>query len=79
MDGVAPSNLRRSLLEGSKDHLLSQARSDLMKQELQVESLNNSSVSFSNKLLLKDWNYKTHSTDMLNLDENTFVHKKNYL
>ena len=36
-----PSNLGRSLLEGNKDHLLNQARSDLMKRELQVESLNN--------------------------------------
>ena len=36
-----PSNVRRSLLEGNKDHLLSQARSDLMRQEHQVESLNN--------------------------------------
>ena len=36
-----PSNLRRSLLEGNKDHLLSQARSELMKQEHQVGSLNN--------------------------------------
>ena len=31
----------RSLLESDKDHLLSQARSDLAKQEIQVESLNN--------------------------------------
>ena len=36
-----PSNLGRSLLEGNKDHLLSQARSELMKQEHQVGSLNN--------------------------------------
>ena len=35
------------------------------------------SVSFSNKLMLKDWNYRTHNTDILNLDENKFVHKKN--
>ena len=35
-----PSNLRGSLLEGNKDHLLKQARSDLAKQELHVESLN---------------------------------------
>ena len=35
-----PSNLGGSLLEGNKDHLLNQARSDLMKQELHVESLN---------------------------------------
>ena len=36
------------------------------------------SVSFSNKLMLKDWNYRTLNTDMLNLDENKFVHKKNH-
>ena len=35
-----PSNLRGSLLEGNEDHLLGQARSDLAKQELHVESLN---------------------------------------
>ena len=31
-----PSNLRGTLLEGDKDHLLNQARSDLLKQELHV-------------------------------------------
>ena len=35
-----PSNLRESLREGNKDHLPNQARSDLAKQELHVESLN---------------------------------------
>ena len=35
-----PSNLRGSLLEGNKDHLVNQARSDLAKQELHVEPLN---------------------------------------
>ena len=35
-----PSNLTGSLLEGNKDHLLNQTRSDLAKQELHVESLN---------------------------------------
>ena len=34
------SNLSGTLLEGNKDHLLSQARSDLAKGELHVESLN---------------------------------------
>ena len=33
-----PSKLGRSLLEGNEDHLLSQARSALMKQEHQVGS-----------------------------------------
>ena len=36
-----PSNLGRSLLEGNEDHLLSQARSELVRQEHYVESLNN--------------------------------------
>ena len=35
-----PSNLRGSLIEGNKDHFLNQARSDLAKQELHVESFN---------------------------------------
>ena len=35
-----PSNLGGSLLEGNKDHMLTQARSGLMRQEHQVESLN---------------------------------------
>ena len=35
-----PSNLRGSLIEGNKVHLLNQARSELAKQELHVESLN---------------------------------------
>ena len=34
-----PSTLRGSLLEGNQDHLLNQARSDLAKQNLHVESL----------------------------------------
>ena len=29
-------------------------------------------MSFSNKLVLKDWNWRTPITDMLNLDENKF-------
>ena len=36
-----PSNLRGSLLEGNKDYLLNHARSDLAKQELHVEFLDN--------------------------------------
>ena len=37
------------------------------------------SVSFSNKLMLKTWNYRMLNTDTSNLDENKFVYKKNYL
>ena len=46
-----PANVGKSLLDGNKDHLLKQARSELVKQ----------SKSFSNKLMLK-----TPITDMLN-------------
>ena len=35
-----PSNLGRSLLEDNKDHLLRQTRSELMRKEHQVGSLN---------------------------------------
>ena len=73
------SNLGRSLTEGNKDHLLSQARSDLMRQEYQGDLSIIVSVSFSINLMLKEWNYRTHNTEKLNLDENNFVHKKNYL
>ena len=37
------------------------------------------SVSFSNTLVLEDWNYKTINTDILSLDETKYVYKKNYL
>ena len=35
-------------------------------------------LSFSNKLMLNDWIWRTHITDMLNLDENKFDCKKNW-
>ena len=36
-----PANVGKSLLDGNKDHVLNQARSELLKQEHQVGSLNN--------------------------------------
>ena len=36
-----PANVAKSLLDGNRDHLLAEARSELMKQEYKVESLNN--------------------------------------
>ena len=38
--GANVSNLRESLLEGNKDHLLNRARTDLARSEVYVESLN---------------------------------------
>ena len=37
------------------------------------------SVSFSNKLMLKDWNYRTLNTDILSLHENKYVHPQEEL
>ena len=73
------SNLRGSLLECNKDHLLNQARSDLAKQELHVESSASASVNYNDKRKSKDWRYWTHNTDLLDLDENKFDYRKNYL
>ena len=52
-------NLGRSLLEGNKDHLLSQARSELMKREQQAGSLKNCIVelqqqAYAQRLDLQD-------------------------
>ena len=58
-----PSNVERPLLEGNRGHVLSQAKSELMRQEHQVESLNNLSLTYGNMLMLKDCNYTTHNTD----------------
>ena len=72
-----PSNLKGSLLEGNKDHLLNQARSDLAKQELHVESLSiSASVNYNDKRKRKDWHYRTRNTDLLKLDENELDYKK---
>ena len=57
-----PSNLRGSLLEGNKDHLLNQARSDLAKQELHVESLNKCIGELHRlhpEIILKEFNLTT--------------------
>ena len=35
-----PANVAKSLLDGNRDHLLAEARFELMKQECKVESLN---------------------------------------
>ena len=78
LNNANPSNLGRSPLKGTKDHPPGQARSDIMKN-IKLDLSTIAPASPSNKPVLKDWNYRTHNTYMLNLDENKFVHKKNYL
>ena len=68
------------LLKANKDHLLSQSKSELMRQEHQGGSLNNCHQWVTATLLmLKDWNHNTHNTDTKNLDESKYVNKKNYI
>ena len=67
-------------LKAIKINLLSQARSELMRQEHQVESLNNcindlKQQTYAQRLELQDAQHWIFS----GLDENKFVHKKNYL
>ena len=37
------------------------------------------SLNYNDKRKSKDWRYRTHNTDLLNLDKNKFVYKKKYL
>ena len=76
--------LTRRMLEnpfpdGNKDHLLNQARSELVKQEHQVGSINHCIDKLQQQAFLEDWNYRTHHTDISNLDESKFDCRKNYL
>ena len=43
-DSLTRQMLRKSLLDGNRDHLLTQARSELMKQEHKVESPRNNEL-----------------------------------
>ena len=63
------SNFIGILLEGNKDHLLSQARPDLAKRALHVETLNKCIGDYNDNRKNKDWHYRTHKFD----------YKKNYL
>ena len=62
------------LMATNKDHLLNQARSELilLSRNIKWNLLTIVSMSFSNKLMLKDWNYRTHNTDMSNPEESRY-------
>ena len=72
-----PSNLSGTLLDGNKDHLLSQARSDQAKRELHVESLNKciGDLQKTNGGE-KQEHYRTCKTNLLNLVENNLDCKR---
>ena len=58
-----PTNVSKSF-DGRRDHLLTQARSELMQQE---------------HIILSNWNCRTPITDPWNLEESKYDYKKNYL
>ena len=65
-----PSNLRGSLLEGNKDHLFNfrQDQTWRSKNIMSGPSIS-ASVNYNDKRKSKDWRFRTHNTDLLNLDE----------
>ena len=71
-----PANVAESLPEENRDHLLTQARSELMRQEL--NSLNNCISELQQQAYAEDWNYRTLNSDAMSLDENKFVFYKNF-
>ena len=74
-----PSNLRGSLLEGNKDHLLHQARSDLAKQELHVESLNKCIGELQRQTKEQRLALQDAQHGFIESSKNKFDYKKNYL
>ena len=70
-----PANVAKFLLEGNRDHLLAQARSELMKQEHKVEFLNNCINELQQQAHAQQLELEGAITDTLNLDENKFDYK----
>ena len=78
-----PSKLGRSLLEGNKDHLLSHATSELLRQEHQVGSLNScinelQQQAYAQRLELQDAHhgYIESRREQARLQENLSVKEK---
>ena len=74
-----PSKLGRPLLEGNKDHLLSQARSELTMQEHQVGSFKSCINELQQQGCAQGLEFQNTIMDILNLEENKLVDKKNHL
>ena len=72
-----PSNLRGSLLEGNKDHLLNKQDQIWRSKSFMSSPSMSAPVNYNDKRKSKDWRYRTHNTDLLNLDENKWDYKKN--
>ena len=77
------ANVAKSLLDGNRDHMLAEARSELMKQEYKVESLNIciSEVhqqTYSQRLELEDahFGYGESRTEQFRLQEKLVMKEK---
>ena len=67
-----------TLLAGNKDHLLNQARSDLARKEIHVESLNKCIDDLQKRTEVQDiGHYKKYNMNLLNLVENKLDCKRN--
>ena len=55
-----PANVAKSILDGNKDHLLAKARSELMKQEHKLESLNT---------CISEFQQQTYAQRLMKLEE----------
>ena len=73
-----PRHVAKSLLDGNRDHLLTQTRSELMKQEQNVESLNRCISELQQQVSAQRLELRP-ITEALNLVENKCDYKKSYL
>ena len=78
-----PANVVKSLLDGNRDHLLAEARSELMKQEYKVESLNTciselQQQTYAQRLKLEDTHhgYVESRREQVRLQEELSMMKK---
>ena len=76
-DSFNPANVAKSVFVGNRDHLLAEARSELMKQEYKVESLN-TCISELQQQTLSGWTWRTPISNMQNLEESKFDNRKNW-
>ena len=50
-----PANVSKSPLNGNRDHLFAEARSELMKQDYKVESLNTCTIELQQQIYAQRW------------------------
>ena len=79
LDLLTRQMLGNHFLMGNKDHLLNQARSELVKQKHQVGSLDSCINELQHQAYAQTLVVQDALHGILNLDENKFDYKKNYL